>query len=116
MDTSRSKEWNPKLQYNLDGYYALNLEHWKAKLSTSYFSEELRDNGDLNPDLNYEGAFDYYHFTKRWATTLDLNKQFGDKQNLKLTGAYSWYQKSKISYLNDLVNLEKIVIPDRGGK
>ncbi len=114
VDTSRAKEWNPKLQYNLDGYYALNLNSWKAKLSTSYFSEELRDNGDLNPDLNYEGAFDYYHFTRRWANTLDLNKQFGDKQNLKLSGAYSWYQKSKISYKNDLVNLEKIVIPEEG--
>ncbi len=111
VDTSRSKEWNPKLQYNVDGYYAMNLRTWKAKLSSSYFSEELRDNGNLNPDLNYEGAFDYYHFTNRWANTLDLNKQFGEKQNLKLTAAYSWYRKSKISYLNDLVNLEKVIIP-----
>ncbi len=110
-DTSRSKEWNPKLQYNADAYYAFTSGDWKAKLSSSYFSEELRDNGNLNPDLNYEGAFDYYHFTRRWANTLDVNKRFGEKQNLKLTGAYSWYEKSKISYLNDLVNLEKYVIP-----
>lgn len=111
VDTSRSKEWNPKLQYNADGYYAFTSGEWKTKLSSSYFSEELRDNGNLNPDLNYEGAFDYYHFTRRWANTLDVNKRFGEKQNLKLTGAYSWYEKSKISYLNDLVNLEKYVIP-----
>ncbi len=111
VDTSRSKEWNPKLQYNIDAYYAYNVRDWKIKFSTSYFTEELRDVGDLNPDLNYEGAFDYYHFTRRWANTLDLIKKIGDKQNLKLTGAYSWYRKSKISYLNDLVNLEKTVIP-----
>ncbi len=111
VDTSRAMEWNPKLQYNLDGYYALNTGTWKAKLSSSYFTEELRDNGNLNPDLNYEGAFDYYHFTDRWATTLDLNKQFGDKQNLKVTGAYSLYRKTKLTYINDLVNLEKTVVP-----
>ncbi|MDX2429909.1 MAG: TonB-dependent receptor [Bacteroides sp.] len=111
VENSRAMEWNPKLQYNLDGYYALNLGSWKTKLSSSYFSEELRDKGAVNPNLNYEGAFDYYHFTNRWANTLDVVKQLGRKQNLKLTGAYSWYRKAKISYLNDLVNLEKIVIP-----
>ncbi|MFH0758837.1 MAG: TonB-dependent receptor [Bacteroidota bacterium] len=111
VDTSRAKEWNPKLQYNADGYYALTLGSWKTKMASSYFSEELRDNGDLNPDLNYEGAFDYYHFTKRFTGTLDVNRQIGDKQNLKLTGAYSWYRKSKISYLNDLVDLDKTVVP-----
>lgn len=114
VDTARSKEWNPKLQYNVDAYYALNLGKWKNKLSTSYFNEELRDNGNLNSNLNYEGAFDFYHFTKRSATTLDLSRRIADKQGLKLTGAYSWYQKSKISYLNDLVNLEKTVIPAEG--
>lgn len=111
VDTSRAKEWNPKLQYSLDGYYALTLNDWKAKLSASYFDEELRDNGNLNPDLNYEGAFDYYHFTNRWDAKVDLNKRFGEKQNVQISGAYSSYRKSKISYLNDLVNLEKTVLP-----
>jgi len=111
VDTARAKEWNPKLQYNVDAYYSLNMKKWKGKLSASYFDEELRDNGNLNPDLNYEGAFDYYHFTNRWNTKLDLNRQLGTKQNLQLSGAYSNYRKSKISYLNDLVNLEKTVIP-----
>lgn len=111
VDTSRANEWKPKLQYNVDAYYVLTLGNWKTKLSSSYFTEELRDEGNLNPDLNYEGAFDYYHFTKRWASTLDLNRKLGAKQNLQLTGAYSFYQKSKIPYLNDLVSLEKTVIP-----
>ncbi|MDF1574588.1 MAG: TonB-dependent receptor [Bacteroidales bacterium] len=110
-DTSRAKEWNPKVQYNLEGYYALTLKKWKAKLSASYFDEELRDKGHLNPDLNYEGAFDYYHFTKRWDTKLDLNRMLGEKQYLKVSGAYYTYRKSKISYLNDLVNLEKTLLP-----
>jgi len=111
VDTSRAKEWNPKVQYNLDGYYALTIQDWKAKISASYFDEELRDNGNLNPDLNYEGAFDYYHFTNRWDTKFDLNKRIGEKQNVQIAGAYSNYRKSKISYLNDLVNLEKTVLP-----
>ena len=110
-DTARAKEWNPKLQYNLDAYYSLTLQNWKAKLSASYFDEELRDNGNLNPDLNYEGAFDYYHFTNRWNTKLDVNRRMGEKQGLQISGAYSQYRKTKISYLNDLVNLEKTVIP-----
>ncbi len=111
LDTSRAKEWNPKEQYNIDGYYSLTIKDWKAKISASYFDEELRDNGNLNPDLNYEGAFDYYHFTNRWDTKIDLNKKLGDKQNIQVAGAYSSYRKSKISYLNDLVNLEKTVLP-----
>lgn len=111
IDTSRAKDWNPKLQYNLEAYYVLRINNLKTKLSSSYFSEELRDLGNLIPDLNYEGAFDYYHFTKRWDTKLELNKNFAGKQNLNISGAYSVYIKSKISYLNDLVELEKIVIP-----
>ena len=83
VDTSRAKEWNPKVQYSIDGYYALTIKDWKGKISASYFDEELRDNGNLNPDLNYEGAFDYYHFTNRWDTKIDLNKKLGDKQNLQ---------------------------------
>jgi outer membrane receptor for ferrienterochelin and colicins len=111
VDTSRAKEWNPKVQYTLDGYYSLTLNDWKGKVSASYFDEELRDNGNLNSDLNYEGAFDYYHFTNRWDTKIDLNRMLGDRQNIQVAGAYSSYRKSKISYLNDLVNLEKTVLP-----
>ncbi len=111
VDTSRAKEWNPKVQYNIDGYYSLTIKDWKGKLSASYFDEELRDNGNLNPDLNYEGAFDYYHFTNRWDTKIDLNKKLGGKQNVQVSAAYSNYRKSKISYLNDLVNMEKTVLP-----
>ncbi len=111
FDTSRAKDWNPKLQYNLDAYYVLQLNNWKGKISSSYFNEELRDNGNLNPDLNYEGAFDYYHFTNRWDSKMVLTKKFTGKQNLNITGAYSIYKKSKITYLNDLVNLEKNVVP-----
>lgn len=111
VDTSRAKEWNPKLQYNVDAYYSLTQQKWKGKLSASYFDEELRDNGNLNPDLNYEGAFDYYHFTNRWNTKLDVSRSLGEKQGLQISGAYSQYRKTKISYLTDLVNLEKTVIP-----
>ncbi|MCP4310659.1 MAG: TonB-dependent receptor [Bacteroidetes bacterium] len=111
VDFSRAKEWNPKLQYTLDGYYALNLKEWKGKVSASYFDEELRDNGNLNPDLNFEGAFDTYHFTNRWDTKIDLNRKLSGKQNVQLAGAWSNYRKSKILYLNDLVNLEKTVVP-----
>ncbi|MCF8378932.1 MAG: TonB-dependent receptor [Bacteroidales bacterium] len=112
VDTSRAKDWNPKLQYNLEGYYILRLNDWKAKLSASFFDEELRDNGNLNPDLNYEGAFDYYHFTKRNDSKLELNRNFDNCQAITITGAYSFYEKVKVAYLNDLVNLEKSVIPD----
>lgn len=115
VDTSRANEWDPKLQYNAQGYYGYAKGNFKAKLSTNYFDEELRDKGNLNPDLNYEGAFDYYHFTKRWENKLDLTRTFAGKQLLNLSAAYSTYSKSKISYLNDLVNLEKKVIPDASG-
>lgn len=111
-DTSRSKEWNPKLQHNAEAYYALNLKDLKIKLSSDYFNEELRDNGNLNSELNYKGAFDYYHFTRRLDNKLNIDKKLSGKQNILLTGAYSYYRKSKISYLNDLVKLEKITIPE----
>ncbi len=111
IDTSRAKEWNPKLQYNAQGYYAFTTGRFKGKFTSNYFDEELRDNGNLNPDLNYEGAFDYYHFTHRWENKMDLRQQIGEKQLLNISAAYSTYRKSKISYLNDLVNLEKKIIP-----
>lgn len=112
VDTLRAKEWNPKLQHNIEGYYAVNFNDLKVKLSTNYFDEELRDNGNLNSDLNYEGAFDYYHFTKRWDTKFELNKKLSGKQNFNTSAAYSIYNKSKITYKNDLVNLKKIIVPE----
>lgn len=110
-DTSRAKEWNPKLQYNARAHYAFTTGSFKAKLSTSFFDEELRDNGNLNPDLNFEGAFDYYHFTRRVENKLDISQKLGEKQLVNIAAAYSTYRKTKISYLNDLVNLEKTLIP-----
>lgn len=114
QDTSRAQEWNPKLQYQLDAYYALNGDGWKLKFSGAYFDEELRDLGNLNPDLNYEGAFDYYHLTTRANGTADFSKRWGEAQGLKVTAAYSYYSKTKLSYINDLVDLDKTLIPAPG--
>lgn len=112
VDTSRAKEWDPKLQYNLEGYYALNLRNTKFKLTSNYFDEELRDNGNLNSDLNFEGALDYYHFTRRWDNKLEITKKMKAKQNFTFSSAYSTYNKIKNKYLNDLVHLDKSIVDE----
>lgn len=112
VDTSRAKTWKPKLQYMAGGSYQFRKGNYKATINSDYLFEELHDPGALTLANLYEKALDGYHYTTRWNNRINIINTFNDDFVLNLQAGYSYYQKRKVTYLNDLVNLKKTVAAD----
>ena len=109
VDSSRSKQWNPKEQYfaNVQTIYALK-EH-NIKLSSRYFDEFILNRGSLRKPY-YETAFDDKYYTTRLNNALFLNGKFGAHQFYDVTAAYSVYKRIKNSFFKNLVTLDERMI------
>ena len=112
VDTSRFKTWKPKLQYMAGLGYQFHKGNYKTTINSDFMQEELRDPGALTLANLYEKALDGYHFTTRWNNRINVTNTFNDDFVLNLQMGYSYYQKRKITYLNDLVNLKKTIADD----
>jgi len=112
VDTSRYKTWKPKLQYLAGAGYMFSRGNLKINVNSDYLDEELRDPGALTLAHLYEKALDNYHFTKRWNNRLNLIHSGNDDFLVNVQAGYSYYEKRKITYLNDLVNLRKNIAAD----
>lgn len=106
IDTSRSMRWKPKRQYNADGALNYNYEDFKVRFSVSYFNEMLRDKGNLLKPY-FETAFDSDFKSNRLTTKLDISKRLFKDRYLNVLGSYSYYDRVKNTYFNDLTTLEK---------
>ena len=109
VDTARFQIWKPKLQYLGGLSYQYRKKNLLANYSTDYLHEELRDLGNPVPDSATISALDGYHYTTRWNNRAGFSNTFDDDFILNLQAGYSYYQKRKITYVNDLVNLEKTI-------
>lgn len=107
IDTSRYKIWKPKQQYLAGGVYSFRYNNLKLQLQSDFLTEELRDQDSLALENLYERALDGYHFTTRWNNRFSLINKYHDDFIVNFLVGYSYYEKRKITYLNDLVNLEK---------
>ena len=107
IDTSRFKIWKPKRQYIADADYSFRRNDFKVQLQSDFITEELRDQDSLSLENLYEKALDAYHFTTRWNSRLNIANTYHDDFLMNLLVGYSYYEKRKITYLNDLVNLER---------
>jgi outer membrane receptor for ferrienterochelin and colicins len=112
VDTSRYKLWKPKLQYMAGLGYMYRLNKLKVNINSDYMHEELRDPGALTLANLFEKAFDGYHYTTRWNNRLNVINIFNDDFVLNIQAGHSYYRKRKITYLNDLVNLNKTLVAD----
>jgi outer membrane receptor for ferrienterochelin and colicins len=105
-DTSRSKLWNPKRQYNTDFYYMLDKKKFKFKISAIYFNELMQDKGDLMAPY-YETAFDQYFYTNRITSKLEFSSKLAEDKFLSLLGSYSYFNRIKNTWYNDLTTLNR---------
>jgi outer membrane receptor for ferrienterochelin and colicins len=112
VDTSRSKQWKPKLQYygNLD--YVLAGNNHKLRVNTNYFNEELRNRGDVFRNQNAYMAIDEYFYTIRWNTKVDYLRTFDNQNRLEAIAAYSYYNKTKKTTTKDMVTLSEDLSSD----
>ncbi len=111
VDTARFQIWKPKLQYLGGLSYQYKKKNLVAGYNSDYLHEELRDLGVPAPDDSTVIALDGYHYTTRWNNRASFSNTFNDDFILNLQAGYSYYQKRKITYINDLVRLEKTMHP-----
>lgn len=106
VDTSRSKRWKPKRQFNNDLSLQYAKNSLKARLTTSYFDELLIDKGNLLQPY-FENAFDNHFHTRRFTGKIDMSSKVAKDRFLNVLGSYAYYNRVKNTYFNDLTTLEK---------
>lgn len=112
VDSTRYQQWKPKLQYNVDGSYMYKTKKTKLKFEGDYFFEEIQDKGIPLEVFNYDKAFDKYFYTNRWGVRGELSQNLAKRSILNILGAYSYYSRTKNTYLKDLTNLEESLVPE----
>ena len=108
-DTARAMTWNPKLQYNANGYYLYSTNKVRLKMSLQFFDEIIQSYGNLLKPY-YETAMDKTFHTIRQTSKVESSYIFSPKQQLSFVGAYSTHNKKYELYQNDLTILEKTPI------
>jgi outer membrane receptor for ferrienterochelin and colicins len=107
VDTVRSMQWKPRLQYNADAYYLYSGKKTRIKLSIQYFDEEIQDKGDLQKPY-YETATDNNFHTVRQTSKTEASYTISSSRQISLVGAYSTFNRERKVYQNDLTTLNKI--------
>ena len=107
VDTTRSKQWKPRLQYNFDGYYKYRAERLGIKVDLRYFNETIQNKGPLLPPYR-EKAFDTYYYTRRLSDRIQADYRFNEGRGMELVFAHSLYARIKHTYFKDLTTLEEI--------
>ena len=108
-DTGRAKQWKPRLQYNLDGYYVYRTDRLKLKLDLRFFDETIQNKGPLLPPY-FEKAFDTYYYTRRYSERFQGDYDFGRGRKLDAVIAHSNYSRIKHTYFKDLTTLEEVFL------
>ena len=113
VDTTRFKQWKPKIQYFTNVNYQFNIGKVKMGYSGAYFNEFILNRG--NPLLPYfETAFDDKYTTNRFSNALNASFLTKNQLTTNLLISYSNYQRIKNTYYRDLVNLEEIQTANAG--
>ncbi|HEX3006682.1 MAG TPA: TonB-dependent receptor, partial [Bacteroidales bacterium] len=109
-DSLRYKTWKPKLQWNGNVDYSMRTDKVKLNVSSSIFSEELRNKGDR---IEYTvKAPDEYHYTTRSLNKIDVSVPLGADITTTFLASYSYYKKVKQTKVKDLVNLSEELSSD----
>jgi outer membrane receptor for ferrienterochelin and colicins len=113
IDTSRFKDWKPKIQYFADLNYQFNIDRIKFNYSGNYFTEFILNRGrPLNP--YFETAFDDKYNTNRVSNALNLSFLTNNQLSTNLLVSYSNYQRTKNTYYRDLINLKEVLTENNG--
>ena len=109
VDTTRSKQWKPRLQYNFDGYYKYKADRLGIKADLRYFNETIQNKGPLLPPYK-EKAFDTYYYTRRFSDRIQADYMFSEGRGMELVFAHSVYARIKHTWFKDLTTLEEIML------
>jgi outer membrane receptor for ferrienterochelin and colicins len=110
---NRTKQWKPKLQYNLDGYWLYSNNRLKLKADARMFDETIQNKGPIfdTPPL-YGKAFDTYFYTRRLSYKGLLSYKRYAESNLDVIFSYNRFNRTKNTFTKDLTTLTEIINPD----
>lgn len=104
VDTSRSKSWKPKEQYQAHLQWTRNMARGTLTLRSQGFQELLTNRGPLREPYR-ETAFDELYRTLRWDNHLTWNHSLGKKWNANLLTGINLYRREKEAIVKDLTTL-----------
>jgi outer membrane receptor for ferrienterochelin and colicins len=107
VDTTRQKLWLPKEQYNADLILSRTFRNSTLILNSTLFREELRNRGNILRTPVFVGAFDQYHYTRRYSNRIEWQQNFHKNRSLSANASILMYSKIKKTTANDLVNLRE---------
>lgn len=114
QDTSRFKEWKPKIQYfsDMNYRYIINPSH-TVRTSSRFYYDYILNRGNLRPPRMVT-AFDDTYETYRLTNSIFYNGRVARDKYVESTISYSNYQRQKHSYIKDMVtlNLQKTNNPE----
>ncbi len=104
----RDQQWNQKEQYFGNAAYTHNFKNWSLGFMTDGLWEQIKDKGDRRSEFsNY--AFDNWYTTNRWLNALTADVKSIKNHNLNIISSYTYFNRTKIRYNRDLVNLTQEV-------
>ncbi|MCK4748787.1 MAG: TonB-dependent receptor, partial [Bacteroidales bacterium] len=109
VDSSRSKEWKPKEQYNAGISYSYSKDETVLKYKVDFFRENLLDRNNPFPPY-FEKGNDTWFNTTRFNNSLHFDKNISETNKIHILAAYSYYVRSKVRFLKDLTTLESILV------
>lgn len=104
-DTSRWKQWKPRIQYFINGKYNFGTDKARFGYSGSFFDEFMLNRGvPLRPyNIN---AFDDHYLTRRHTNSLTANFDLSKDYLAKFIVSHNVFQRTKNTYYRDLTTLE----------
>jgi outer membrane receptor for ferrienterochelin and colicins len=112
-DTSRFKQWKPKIQYFADGNITYKTAKTNIRYASNYFDEFILNRG--KPILPYqENAFDDTYITQRSMNSLNASYTTKNQLIINVLASYSHFKRTKNSYFRDLVGLKQALSENEG--
>lgn len=113
FDTTRFKQWKPKIQYFADVNYQDSIGNVKIGYTANVFNEFILNRGQaLLP--YFETAFDDKYMTNRLSNAVNVSFLTENQLSTNLLVSYSHYKRIKNTYYRDLINLNEVLTENSG--
>lgn len=112
-DTSRWKQWKPRIQYFGNLKYNFGIDKMRFGYSGSFFDEFMLNRGVPLKPYNIN-AFDDHYLTRRQTHSGSANVDLGKDYSLKFIVSYNDFQRIKNTYYRDLTDLSSTLTGNDG--
>ncbi len=111
-DEERSRTWKPREQVFADLVFGKKIGNSLHRVQSSYFEEKITSRGEpvFTPYAIY--GRDQYFYTTRLNNALYSDFRLSPNTTFNFIQSYSWFNRKKLTYRKDLVNLKEVMTGD----